>query len=215
MQNNSALTNDHFVKFSLFALKPCSFDRCLASLIIHKECHKKIALYSTFVSKISYLMIIQFQNMMGPSWSSSYGNWIYNYLCYQGLSPLTLWVRIPLRQGVLDTKLCDKVCQWLAAGRWFSPGIPVNFTNKTDRHDITEILLKAALNTITLSLTQNMLSMAKHQLLCRYFVNSIIISILEFNYWRLKNVCQTIPVFSDTLKVAQFPRLGSVSSIAL
>jgi hypothetical protein len=24
-------------------------------------------------------------------------------------------------RGVLDTKLCDKACQWLAAGRWFSP----------------------------------------------------------------------------------------------
>jgi hypothetical protein len=33
-------------------------------------------------------------------------------------------------------------------GRWFSPGIPVSSTNKTDRHDITEILLKVALNTI-------------------------------------------------------------------
>jgi len=34
------------------------------------------------------------------------------------------------------------------AGRWFSPGTPVSFTNKTDHHDITEILLKVALNTI-------------------------------------------------------------------
>jgi len=42
--------------------------------------------------------------------------------------------------------LCDKVCQWLATGRWFSPGTPVSSTNKTDRHDITEILLKVALN---------------------------------------------------------------------
>ena len=25
---------------------------------------------------------------------------------------------------VPDTTLCDKVCQWLAAGRWFSPGTP-------------------------------------------------------------------------------------------
>jgi hypothetical protein len=41
-----------------------------------------------------------------------------------------------------------KVCQWLATGRWFSPGTPVSSTNKTDRHDITEILLKMALNTI-------------------------------------------------------------------
>jgi hypothetical protein len=31
------------------------------------------------------------------------------------------------------------------AGRWFSA---VFSTNKTDRHDITEILLKVALNTI-------------------------------------------------------------------
>ena len=30
----------------------------------------------------------------------------------------------------------------------FSPGAPLFSTNKTDRHDITEILLKVALNTI-------------------------------------------------------------------
>ena len=33
-------------------------------------------------------------------------------------------------------------------GRWFSPGTPVSSTNKTDRHDITEILLKVALKTM-------------------------------------------------------------------
>jgi hypothetical protein len=33
-------------------------------------------------------------------------------------------------------------------GQWFSPGTPVSFTNKTDGHNITEILLKVALNTI-------------------------------------------------------------------
>jgi hypothetical protein len=47
-------------------------------------------------------------------------------------------------RGVLDTTLCDKVCQWFATGRWFSP------TNNTDRHDITEtVLLKVALNIIS------------------------------------------------------------------
>jgi len=75
-----------------------------------------------------------------------YGSWIYNYICNQCLSPLMLWVRIPIR--VRRTTLCDKVCQWLATSRWFSPGPPVSSTNKTDRHDITEILLKVALNTI-------------------------------------------------------------------
>jgi hypothetical protein len=44
--------------------------------------------------------------------------------------------------------LCDKVCQWLATGWWFSLGTPISSTNKTDCHDITEILLKVALNTI-------------------------------------------------------------------
>ena len=50
--------------------------------------------------------------------------------------------------NVLDTTLCDKVCQCLAVGRWFSP---VSSTNKTDHHDIAEILLKVVLNTITLT----------------------------------------------------------------
>ena len=54
----------------------------------------------------------------------------------------------PVHGGVLDTTLCDKVRQLLATGQWFSPDTPVSSNNKTDRHDITEILLKVALNTI-------------------------------------------------------------------
>jgi hypothetical protein len=41
-----------------------------------------------------------------------------------------------------------KVYQLLAHGQWFSPGTPASSTTKTGRHDITEILLKVALNTI-------------------------------------------------------------------
>ena len=37
--------------------------------------------------------------------------------------------------------------EWLATGRWFSPGTPVSSTNKTNPNDITEILLKVALST--------------------------------------------------------------------
>ena len=76
----------------------------------------------------------------------SYGSWIYNYLCNHCQSPLMLWVRISSRARC--TTLCDKVCQWLATGQWFSLVPPVSPTNKTDHHDITEILLKVALNTI-------------------------------------------------------------------
>ena len=73
----------------------------------------------------------------------SYGRWIYNYQCNQCLSPLTLWVRNSIRARC--TILCDKVYQGLATGLWFSL---VSSTNKTDRHYITEILLKVALSTI-------------------------------------------------------------------
>jgi hypothetical protein len=36
-------------------------------------------------------------------------------------------------------------------GLWFSQSTPVSSTDKTDRHDIAEILLKAALSTIALT----------------------------------------------------------------
>jgi hypothetical protein len=110
--------------------------------------------------------------LQGPSWSWLYGSWIYNYLYNRCLSPLALWVLILLRRlysiqhyvikfvndlwqvggflQVLYTTLCDKVCQWLVAGRWFSPGTQVSSTNTTDHLDITEILLKVVLYTITL-----------------------------------------------------------------
>jgi hypothetical protein len=48
----------------------------------------------------------------------------------------------------IDTTLCDKVCQSLATGLWLSLGTLVSSTNKSDCHDITEILFKVAFNTI-------------------------------------------------------------------
>jgi hypothetical protein len=53
---------------------------------------------------------------LGPLWSWSYDNWIYNYICNQCLSPLILWVWIPLRRDLPNATLRDKVCQWLATG---------------------------------------------------------------------------------------------------
>ena len=61
--------------------------------------------------------------------------------------------KLNLWRGVLDTTLCDEICQWLATGQWFSPGTLVSSTNKPDHHDITEIFLKVALNTINLNLS--------------------------------------------------------------
>jgi hypothetical protein len=74
---------------------------------------------------------------------------ITSYLCNQYLSPLRLFESYSWR-GVVDTTLSDKVCRWVAASQWFSLGTQVFFTNKTYLLDITEILLKVALSTITL-----------------------------------------------------------------
>jgi len=82
------------------------------------------------------------QTGKGSSWPWSYGSWIYNYAYAIGV--YNHWCC-----EFESRSLCDKVCQWLATGRWFSPGPPVSSTNKTDRHDITEILFKVALNTKT------------------------------------------------------------------
>ena len=56
-----------------------------------------------------------------------------------------------LRLHPARERLCNKVCQWLATGQWFSPDTPVCSTNKTDRHDIAEILLKVSLYPINLT----------------------------------------------------------------
>jgi hypothetical protein len=92
-----------------------------------------------FVNKMSSIVHV-FKLIPRASLTCSYGSWIYNYLCNQCISPLMLWVRISTRARC--TVLCDKVCQWLVTVRWFSS------TNKTDRHDTTEILLNEALSTI-------------------------------------------------------------------
>ena len=80
----------------------------------------------------------------------------------------------PAHGGVYSIQ-CDKVCQSLATGRRFSQGTLVSSTNKTDSHDITEILLKVALNTITITIS-GIIKYAQSQkienqklLSCRFF----------------------------------------------
>jgi hypothetical protein len=48
------------------------------------------------------------------------------------------------------TLLQQYISYILVVSRWFSPGTLVSSPNKTDCHDITEILLKVALNIMTL-----------------------------------------------------------------
>ena len=51
-------------------------------------------------------------------------------------------------RSLLDTTLSDNLLS-VSTGQWFSQSTLVSSINKTDCHDITEILLKVELNTIT------------------------------------------------------------------
>jgi hypothetical protein len=55
-----------------------------------------IAIFFYF-SRIFFISFLSLPLLHWPLWSSSYGSWIYNYLCDQCLSYLKLWVRIPLK----------------------------------------------------------------------------------------------------------------------
>jgi hypothetical protein len=53
------------------------------------------------------------------------------------------WMKLKLKHKVhviLSMMHWSIIFAWLATGRWFSPGPPVSYTNKTDSHDLTEIL---------------------------------------------------------------------------
>ena len=95
-----------------------------------------------------YMWVYPFFHKLIPFWLSN--KWSFTACDRKALLDyiirIFLWVRISIRARC--TTLCDKVCQWLATSWWFSLGPPVSSTNKTDRHDITEVLLKVALSTI-------------------------------------------------------------------
>jgi hypothetical protein len=82
----------------------------------------------------------------------SRNEWLWTTLCLSHIIFEVIDVLLDLKLPMpittkVDTTLYDKVCQWLATGCWFSLGTSVSFTNKTDCHDITDLLLKVALNT--------------------------------------------------------------------
>ena len=91
--------------------------------------------YATIKVSMNWPLLLSYK---GLSWSWSYGSWINNCLCNPCILPLTLSLRIPLMARCGNSVVFSGYS-----------GFP---TNKTDWHDITEILLKVALNTIILTL---------------------------------------------------------------
>jgi hypothetical protein len=92
------------------------------------------------------------------------------------ISPLMWWARIPLMWGVLDTTLCDKVGQILAAGWWSSP---VSSTDKTYNN----------VSTIILTLTSNP----------KTYLRQINFTVPYTKCQCNLNLCKPIPCFNWTI----------------
>ena len=101
-----------------------------------------------FVISLAFSNFTLFFQMRGPSWS--FGSWIYNYMCDKCLSPLTLWVRIPLMYSIHDYVL-KFVSAWRQVGGILRCPPPVKLTATIK----LKKLLKVALNTIILTLILN------------------------------------------------------------
>ena len=137
---------------------------CIRSLTYLGECLNLFWLNVTGQSYPQVYRILKSLTMVSfYSLTLVFKNWKYNskknirlkvYFCKKNpmekyWKPQPHWIHflkfnyyhISVWQGVLDT-----------TGQWFSPGTLVSSTNNTDCHDINEILLKMALNTITLTL---------------------------------------------------------------
>ena len=81
---------------------------------------------------------------------------LYMYIIYYFLFLLvmkTIYIKLCLPYSVVNSLYFTVY----ASGLWFSPGTPVSSTNKTDCHDLTEILLIVALIIITLTLFHSVL----------------------------------------------------------
>ena len=99
-------------------------------------CQKEIIEYfNTTIFTVDIHYITDLNKLDLEAHRSMYSSWISSYYYQNCEFEFRSW------RGVLDTILCDKVCQWLATGRWFSRDTPVSSINKVDRHEITFNLL--------------------------------------------------------------------------
>jgi len=85
------------------------------------------------------------------SWSWSYDTWIYNLQLHVQSIPIITFV---VSSNPIQAKITRYNIIWQSLSVICDRSVVFTgySTNKTDRHDITEILLKVALNTITIIL---------------------------------------------------------------
>ena len=105
---------------------------------------------------------------VGSSLSWSRGSWFYNYLCNQCISSLMLWVRIPLMVRCIRYNI-----MWYSLSvAWGRTEVFSGCSKIADLHNITEIVLKVALNTINPN-TQMRATSSDVSKSCNYCSNKI------------------------------------------
>ena len=85
--------------------------------------------FASMLWKFSFKYMYLPKKVEGPLWSWSYGSWIYNYLCNQCLSPLTLCVRIAQARCTHTTLGTDHLT-W-RRGLWFFVSFRIIFLDNT------------------------------------------------------------------------------------
>ena len=86
-------------------------------------------------------------------------------------------------QDVLDTAMCDEVCQWLATSLWVSLSYPVFPIKKTDRNDIAEILFKVTTTTMNLNQNQTWSSFCTPYIVLVDITFSMILVLCDTDYY--------------------------------
>jgi hypothetical protein len=125
------------------------FFRCNGNFIINME---KILHEIDSIWKNYYIIKFLWNKYYARTNISSQYRWsLFVLLCNQCQSPLMFWVRIPFmasctRFNIMWTSLSVMYDRWMVVSGYSS-------TNKTDRHNIIEKLLKVVINTLTLTLT--------------------------------------------------------------
>jgi hypothetical protein len=148
----------------LFAINYNYWNMCLPS---HMICY--LCIYVCLLPKSYITRGCHDRNRMVVEFTTTYAISAYHWYC-----EFESWSG----RGVQH---CDKVCQGLATGRWFSPGPMISSTNKTDRHDITEILLKVSVSGVKHHKTKpNLYSYSG------FYTKYITIQIIQFIYLKIK-----------------------------
>jgi hypothetical protein len=121
----------------------CAFSNTSnASYAIYLICTFFFSFFTVAIYKLHFFtpLELMFWNNYREGSSWSHGSWIYNYICSKCLSQLTL-----------SSKSCSGEVYLLQHYGGMSVVFSGYSTSETDRHENTEISLKAALNTITLT----------------------------------------------------------------